>query len=210
MRLRSGNRGRFPTPHPRRRGSPLRRVHLPCLALAGFALCAPPAAVAKPAADARAAAHPSVRMLSVSSPPSVAGPSDKFNLTGRVRNRMASRARVRLTVTLRRSKTTKLFRKVRAQRLAAVKGGRTLRFRTRIKLPADIAPGRYFLRACGRIPTTKGSRGGECRFAKGTLTVPGRSGGSQPGAGNPGQGGGGQPGSGNPGQGGGQPAGEQP
>src|SRR5688500_11985353 len=122
----------------------MRRAHLSCLAVAGIALCAPASAVAQPAAEPQGRAAATVRLLSVSSPPSTAGPRESFSITGRVRNATAIAARPRLTVTLRRSKTTTRFRKVRAQRLVKVGSGDTLRYRSRIKLPADIAPGRYF------------------------------------------------------------------
>ena len=148
-----------------------RSRRLTCLAMVGAALSVPAIADARTADPPEAEAAGTVNLISVSSPPRVAAPGSTFRLTGRVRNTSNRAERMRLTVTLRKTRTARQGRTVRAKRLAAVKGGRTRAYKTTVRLPATLAAGRYHLRACVRIPTKSGNRGTDCRFAKRTILI---------------------------------------
>ncbi len=136
-----------------------RARHLACLVPLAVALAAP--------AGADAAAKPSTRLASLSSPPATAlAPGAGFTLTGRITNRTRRTARPKLTLSLRKTKTGVAHTLVR-RTLARVKKGRTLRYRVKVTLSTRQAQGSFYLRGCARV----GSGRSSCRFAKRRLTI---------------------------------------
>jgi PKD repeat protein/type 1 glutamine amidotransferase len=139
---------------------------LMCLGLAASAFAGAAAAHAAPARDVVASASRTSKLLSLSSPPQVAAPGSVFRMRGRVANRSSRQARIRLTVTLRKTKTSRKLGRIGAKRLAPLRAGRTRRYKVRVRLPGGLAAGRYVLRACARIP----GKGFHCRFRRITVS----------------------------------------
>jgi PKD repeat protein/type 1 glutamine amidotransferase len=133
------------------------------LLVAGLALTAPATAPAKPAVDhaVSRSAKPNTKLRSVGTPPRTAAPGSAFTLRGKLVNTSRSTQRPRLTITLRRTRTSAPH-KLATATLRRVKKGRTLSYRVRVKLPAQLAEGRYHVRTCA---------GSVCRFSARRLIV---------------------------------------
>jgi hypothetical protein len=120
-----------------------------CLLTAALVLAAPAAATSK------------VKLRSVGAPPASAAPGSAFTLRGTLVNSARSTQRPRVTVSLRTVKGG-FARKLGTSTLRRVRAGRTLRFSIRVKVPATLRDGRYYLRLC---------TGTSCRYTARRLTV---------------------------------------
>ncbi len=118
-------------------------------------------ALAVPATGS-AMSTPKVKLRAVGAPPSKAtAPGSAFTLRGRLVNTSRATQRPKLTITLRRTKTS-AARKVATKRLRRVKPGRSLRYSVRVKLPSGLATGNYYVRTCVL---------GACRFSSRRVKV---------------------------------------
>ena len=118
-------------------------------------------------APTAAAAGPPASVRPTSAPPPSAAAGDAFTLTGKVRNASARAARVRLTVSLRTSRTSKSGRIAAVKYLPKLKAQRSRGYRVRVRVPASLATGRYHVVTCVRV----GNRAARCAFAKRRLAV---------------------------------------
>ena len=133
--------------------------------LAGLITCG--ALVALPA-GASQAATPSTKLQSLSSPPTTTlAPGAGLTVSGRLTNRTRRNAKARVTLTLQSRKRGVRAISIGGKSSSRIKAGRTARFRLSVKLPAGLAGGSYYLRACARIAPGKA----DCRFAKRKLKV---------------------------------------
>ena len=123
-------------------------------------LLAAAVALASPATGA-AKSTPKVKLRSVGAPPSSAAPGASFTLRGQLVNTARSTQRPKLTVTLRKTKTSRAI-KLTTKTLARVKAGRTLRYTATVKVPASLAEGSYYVRTC--VSSV-------CKFSAKRLTV---------------------------------------
>ena len=124
------------------------------LLVAALALAVPATGSAK--------STPKVKLRAVGAPPSKAtAPGSAFTLRGRLVNTSRATQRPKLTITLRRTKTS-AARKVATKRLRRVKPGRSLRYSVRVKLPSGLATGNYYVRTCAL---------GACRFSSRRVKV---------------------------------------
>ena len=105
-------------------------------------------AAAGVSAQGAQAATQTTKLRSVSSPPSTAlAPGADLTVKGQVTNRSRKRAKARVTLTLRTSKSAKAI-KLTAKSTSAIKAGKTARYSVKVKLPASLKDGSYYVRAC--------------------------------------------------------------
>ena len=102
-----------------------------------------------------------IKLRTVSAPPATAAPGSSFTLKGQLVNTARSTQRPKLTITLRKTKTSRAI-KLTAKTLARVKAGRTLRYTATVKVPASLAEGSYYVRTC--VSSV-------CKFSAKRLTV---------------------------------------
>ncbi len=140
----------------------------------GLLLAAPVVAQARPA-DATAhaaAAQTRIKLNTVSSPPRTAAPGTTFKITGKVTNRSRTARTASVRITLRRTKGA-FPKAVGRVSLRRIKGHRTAKYTVRVKIPATLAEGRYYVRGCadyGR-KTPLENPTAACRFALRRITI---------------------------------------
>jgi X-Pro dipeptidyl-peptidase len=118
-------------------------------------------------APAATAAGPPASVRPTSAPPAAAAAGDAFTLAGKVSNTSRRAARVRLTVSLRATRTSKNGRVAAVKYLPKLKPQRSRGYRVRVRVPASLAAGRYHVVTCVRV----GNRAARCVFAKRRLAV---------------------------------------
>jgi len=151
--------------------------------LAGLISCG---ALVALSAGTSQAATPSTKLRSVSSPPATTlAPGAGLTVSGRLTNRTRRNTKARVTLTLQSRKRGVRAISIGGKSSSRIKAGRTARFRLSVKLPAGLAGGSYYLRACARIlakPVRARERSGEATpdlrtthsqvFGDGDLAVP--------------------------------------
>jgi X-Pro dipeptidyl-peptidase len=118
-------------------------------------------------APAATAAGPPASVRPTSAPPASAAAGDAFTLAGKVSNTSRRAARVRLTVSLRATRTSKNGRIAAVKYVPKLKPQRSRGYRVRVRVPASLAAGRYHVVTCVRV----GNRAARCVFAKRRLAV---------------------------------------
>ena len=89
-----------------------------------------------------------------------------WTVKGQVTNRSRKRAKARVTLTLRTSKSAKAI-KLTTKSTSAIKAGKTARYSVKVKLPASLKDGTYYVRACATLNGGADS----CRYATRKLKV---------------------------------------
>ncbi|HEY6888856.1 MAG TPA: ThuA domain-containing protein [Solirubrobacter sp.] len=112
-----------------------------------------------------AAKTPPTKLNSISSPPSSAAPGQSFTLSGRVTNSTSKKRSATIKVTLLRTKSGSA-RTVGSAKVS-IKSRKTLSYKVKIKLPANLAEAAYYVRGCATFSGEKAA----CLYAARRVTV---------------------------------------
>ena len=136
------------------------------------------ALVAAPAADARVQADAAADQLrqarfklrGLSTPPQAVVAGSRVRMSGRVANRSGRLAQTgRVTFSLRTSPDARRGRHLRGVNVKRTKRSRSRRFSALVRIPGNVAPGRYYLRTCVRRGS--GTLKGHCRSKRVLVTA---------------------------------------